>query len=399
MRKILTLALALVMALGFAIPAMAFTGTEYEDSSDEIPYELSIMLVDTDAINGFNYFSLPADNRGYVKNEVVCAIGAVYVPKGENLGKDSYQSVRLGGDGVDLGAVNYSLITSSNVTATYFGTPAFSRNDNEWTVPVKSAAVGSNQSFGFAFYGKVTSDDALMYIELTKNAAFKSVTGATNTNTAQLINFVTKDTLGADSKYSVYSYGKYAIVHYGNYYIVTEDTLSSAGELTKTYADAQNRATLKFFVKVNSKAQTTGLFVYTPGGDPSVSEGFYEAGQNTSGKSGFSVNSYFMTGSSTPVDNTVYTGMNRILTDVFEDTFDMDLALLGNVLKESYFTGRDSADDLYEEVVVEPFVAHVEIPPEIEINPPKTGDAASIMGFVMIAVAVLAIVAVKKARA
>jgi len=88
-----------------------------------------------------------------------------------------------------------------------------------------------------------------------------------------------------------------------------------------------------------------------------------------------------------------------LLADVCAD-FGMDPAKVGNAVKPEYL-GQFRRGNVIGELTIEiqPWQAYVTIPDIEVIDPPKTGDAATLAGFVMIVLAAAGVVVFKKVRA
>ncbi len=84
-----------------------------------------------------------------------------------------------------------------------------------------------------------------------------------------------------------------------------------------------------------------------------------------------------------------------IYEDVVVDVFGLDYFLIGNYLRDSFFEDLVSADTISATVDIEPWTAYVTVPDNIVVDPPKTGDAASILGVVMVALSGAGVVALR----
>ncbi|MDL2218507.1 hypothetical protein LJC27_07590 [Christensenellaceae bacterium OttesenSCG-928-M15] len=199
MKKIITLALALMMVLAAAAPALAFTEDEYTGDV-KTPYELSVMLVDYD--EGFvskHVLSLPEATRGYLNNEIICAVASLYLPKEANLLDDDYVKLTFSGENADLNVTdNMMKISNVNEYVLYSNLPggyvpwtwgAGGANGNKMEIDfAASFATGEvndvfsaaclNRAFtaNIAFFAKVTGDDARVFAELEKNSTFTAIT-------------------------------------------------------------------------------------------------------------------------------------------------------------------------------------------------------------------------------
>ena len=354
MKKFLTLLLALVLALGLAAPAMAFTSDD--SAAEDHPYDLDIYLVEYEDNDFFGVTSLPPSDRGYAKNEVVAAVVELYVPKNETILPDEYGYLVFGGDNVSLHVTdNYDggsleLITTSNVAeGVNVDTPSALNSDGEIVLDVISLA-GKN-TFKWLFFAKVTDDDASLYAKLidgTGNKKFED-------NELEV-------TLDGD----VYTINKHGIGADDGYY-----EISGGGDAIKLFVDKKNK--------------TVGMSI-----DPSGGTGEFNLGVNTRGELGI------VKGAVIATDGNDYEDVMDVYDDVVDDVFGLDYFLIGNYLRDSFFEDLISSATIIATVDIEPWVAHVEIPDEVVVNPPKTGDAASIMGFVMVALSASGAVALRK---
>ena len=170
MKKFLTLVLALVLALGLSVPAMAFTS----DDSDDVdhPYDLSIYLVEYDDNDLFGMVALPESDRGYAKNEIVAAVVELFVPKNETIVTAEYSKLVFGGDNVNLDvADNYDsshhidLECTSNVAskATVALQNALNGDDE---IQINITSMPGKETYKWLFFAKVTDDDASLYAKL-----------------------------------------------------------------------------------------------------------------------------------------------------------------------------------------------------------------------------------------
>lgn len=85
MKRIATLALAFVLAIGVALPSLAYTNNASLEAG-ESPFTVDCYLVEYQSDDLFTGITtvVPA-NRGYAKNEIVAAIGTLTVPAGEDV--------------------------------------------------------------------------------------------------------------------------------------------------------------------------------------------------------------------------------------------------------------------------------------------------------------------------
>ncbi|HOR12936.1 MAG TPA: hypothetical protein PKX46_03340, partial [Clostridia bacterium] len=100
--------------------------------------------------------------------------------------------------------------------------------------------------------------------------------------------------------------------------------------------------------------------------------------------------------SSFVTSGTEYDAAMKIYNDTVVGVFKMDFKLMGNFLRDKFFTDLVSGKTLAVTVNIKPWTAYVKVPDNVVVNPPKTGAAASILGFVMVALAGASAVALKK---
>ena len=355
MKKFLTLLLALVLALGLAAPAMAFTSDS--STAEDHPYDLDIYLVDYEDNDFFGITTLPAADRGYAKNEIVAAIVELYVPKSEAIETDEYGSLVFGGDNVNLDVKdNYSgnsidLTTTSNVKEGVNVNTRSKLNGNDEIV-VNIVSLEGKNTFKWLFFAKVTGDDASLYAKLVDGK------GNLSFNDEGILK-VTMDGV----KYTV---TKYDIGTDNGYYEIT-----GAGDVIKLF--------------VNKKYKSIGMSIDPKGGTIE-----YDLGVNTDRDLGIRVGSVIKT------SGRDYEDVMDVYEDVVVDLFGLDYYNIGNYLRDSFFEDLISTATIIATVDIEPWTAYVEVPDQIIIDPPKTGDAASIMGFVMVALSGAGAVALKK---
>ncbi|HWR56674.1 MAG TPA: hypothetical protein VN462_09200 [Negativicutes bacterium] len=357
MKKFMTLVLALVMVLAIAVPAMAFTDLEKEDA----PYELKVYLVEHEDDEFFGLTGMPPSDRGYAKNEIVAAIAELYVPKaaGKVLNAD-YSGMEFTGDNVTFKVGdNDDVLASSNLkNLGDFTTPAY---DADGVYFDFSADLAANKTYKWLFFAKVTGDDASITAALKADAEDFEVIG---------------DTLTVDDDYTVEIVG-------------TSTSISSYD----VYDNTTNPDTLLFTIDVNSKGKTTGLTIYQGNDEYVVTtlrDGIGFIGLKVDGSTGLL---------DAKDDKIIYREVLEIYEDVFVDVLGFDFEKIGNVVDPDTFLSIVGSDDVSATVEIKPWTAYVTVPDNIVVDPPKTGDAASIVGFVMIVLAAAAVVAVKKVRA
>ncbi|MEM5766705.1 MAG: hypothetical protein AAGU32_00175 [Bacillota bacterium] len=361
MKKFLTLVLALVLALGLSVPAMAFTS----DDSDDVdhPYDLSIYLVEYDDNDLFGMVALPESDRGYAKNEIVAAVVELFVPKGEDVADDNYDTLVFGGDNVDLDVTdNYDagsidLEVSSSVNGSDATTTIAAALNSDDEIEITFTELAGKNTFKWLFFAKVTGDDASLYAKLIDG------TSAEDFDDNNPINL----TLSGDD-YTV------------------ERTAPAVGETDFTYvitAVTGDYAGATITIDVDKNNKSKGM---------SLNDGTYDfaLGVNTNGELGL------VKGAVIDTNGDDYDDLMDLYEDVVVDVFGLDYFLIGNYVRDSFFEGLVSADTIVATVDIEPWTAYVTVPDNIVVDPPKTGDAASIMGFVMVALSGAGAVALKK---
>jgi LPXTG-motif cell wall-anchored protein len=92
----------------------------------------------------------------------------------------------------------------------------------------------------------------------------------------------------------------------------------------------------------------------------------------------------------------MYDDVMDVYNDVVVDVFHMDYFKIGNYVRDSYFENLVSPATIIATVDIAPFTAYVTVPDNIVVDPPKTGDAASILGFVMLALSAAGAAALRK---
>ncbi len=358
MKKFLTLVLALVMVLAIAAPAMAFTADDSDTAN--VPYELDIYLVDYEGDDFFGFVALPESDRGYAKNEIVAAVVELFVPKGEDPDADGYTSLEFSGSHVSLDVTD-NKITGGNATLqTVNGSGTFALDGGKLKqVAAFTANTSKDLTYKWLFFAKVTDDDASL--------------------TAKLIDGTT------GQKFTVTD------GEYDDDIDVTLDGETYNIDLVKTSSSANGQYTItgdyddeafEIIIDVNKSFKSTGMTV-----DGSV------LAVTAAGKLGI------VDGTGVATSGATFNAVMDVYEGVVIDVFGMDFFNIGNYVRPSFFEGLTSGSTLEATVEIEPWTAYVSVPDNIVVDPPKTGDAASILGFVMIVLAAAAVVAVRKVRA
>ena len=357
MKKFLTLVLALVMALAIALPAMAFT-TDTTSPSDASPFELDIYLVEYSDNDFFGITSLPPADRGYAKNEVVAAVVELYVPKGEDPAAD-YNSLVFSGKNVSLKVTENdkdSVAANHQLNAVNDAAPTFVLTDDLTRGTAGLVNTTANKTYKWLFFAKVTGDDASLTAKLVDGSGVGSFSSG-----------VLNLTLGGDD------------------YTVTK---AGFGGSAGTYTVVSSDAGMAFVVNTDKNNKTTGMAVATSSSATPI-----PLGVTVGGVLGI------VQGNTVVTSGDTFEAIMDEYNDYVKGVFGLDYMLIGNYLRDSFWTGLTSADTLSATVEIKPWTAYVTVPDNIIVDPPKTGDAASIVGFVMIVLAAAAVVAVKKVRA
>lgn len=373
MKKFLTLALVLVLALSLAAPALAFWGNA-PSTATAGGITLDIYLVDHDDSGSLlsGLISKPATDRGYAKNEIVAAVASVLVPKNVEPGTTNpngkgYAELRLSGENVNVNVVDnkdaLNAVALVNTFPATIGAMAFNGTNSAINVDVSGLlAPASAATYRILFFAKVTGDDATMNVTLSKNLAFSAATPSTLAlgNTDYIVTKMNAQT-----------------------YIISDGTdqlfrirTTSSGKADSIEVTAQSTA-------VGAAANWFGV-VYSGGYLYTMTED----------QGGASINLGRLP---TTAEQLV---LDSRMNTIFATALGLDITKRGYMMDDAAWVDyANSLSDLFESVDVKPWTPYVTVPDNIVVDPPKTGDAASILGFVMIALAGAAVVAVKKVRA
>ncbi|MEM5766704.1 MAG: hypothetical protein AAGU32_00170, partial [Bacillota bacterium] len=337
-----------------------------DDSEDEEhPYDLSIYLVEYDDNDLFGIVALPQSDRGYAKNEIVAAVVELHVPKGENPYPD-YKRLAIEGESVSFDVTdNKTIITTDNVGPIgLFQTDDLSDGGYYPLGPDTFDASSKAKTFKALVFAKVTGDEASITVKLIEgegtNGFDTPTEGGVPTLSVTLdggLYTITKHDVGSDD---------------GFYLIVDEED----GNKIRLYVDDDNKT---IGMAINPDEATS----------PSLPN-FIPLGVNTDNELGIVV------GATVKTDGDDYDEVMDVYEDIVVDVFGLDYFLIGNYLRDSFFEDLVSADTITATVDIEPWTAYVTVPDNIVVDPPKTGDAASIMGFVMVALSGAGAVALKK---
>lgn len=411
MKKLLSIALVLVFALSFAAPALAYT--DITDGGTN-PYVADIYLVDYSStlalFGGAPSLSLPATNRAYGVNEVVAAVASFTVPANTNI-LDTYGSVRFSTDNVSMlvadnsfaspavaGFINDVPRTVSGGNSTITTTAAtFSltadQADLSFDAPVGAVIAVSNkaQKYSFLVFGKVLDDDAEMSIELRRGAGFQLMNTWGLLPAARLNPTAGAIALAAPPA-GIPAPANYVVLN-SDYIAYTSDATARDG-VARTYlvSDHPSRASqtdLLLAIEVDKNNATVGV-LYMSGGVPYR---FYM----TAG--GDIVINDAQTLANVQTNSAKYNSLLGGFTSLFDD-LGLTLSNRTNIMKNSFWTDIANSANIKETVQIDPLALPYIQVPEVEVTtPPKTGSAASILGFVIIAMAGVAAVVVRKVRA
>ncbi len=358
MKKFLTLLFALVLALALTVPAMAFTDTA---KADKDPIELDVYLVEYEDDEFFGLTGMPPSDRGYAKNEIVAAMCEITVPKGIDPAED-YEAIDISGDNVSFNLYENKVIrTSSNVGSVDDFVPNTSgtlADGGSYGLIVNDTfakAANKAQTFKFLFFAKITGDDASITVTLEAEGE-----GFNNNDETETLD------------YEGYTITKVS----DDDYLISED--DGGDELFTIFTD---------------DGESEGLELYLDGEEYTVvdrASGIGFIGLKKNGDTGLL---------DKDDDKAIYRELMEIYDDVFVDVFGFDFDKMGGIVDDDTFLDLVGSDDISATVEIKPWTAYVSVPDAIVIDPPKTGDAASILGLVMIVLAAAAVVAVKKVRA
>ena len=347
MKKFLALALALVMALALAVPAMAFTADGVAE--DYVP-TLSLELVEYENDAFFGIVGAAPSDRGYAKNEIVAFIVTLEVAKDEKIG--DFDTLEISGENVTFA------VSETNQVAG--GAPALTAKAKAaegYTADV--AGVEGKVKYQWLSFAKVTDDDA-------------SITAALYVADAKAgVKFV-NDELVLEDEDEV----EYTVTATGTDFVVVWDDGA-------------------FAIEADKKGVSKALYVTLDGQD------IYKVIENKNGEYVFlnATNGDIEPGSKDKAVKALYEELVAIVDDVFEGVFGFDYDLLGGVVNKKYFESLASYEVVEVTVDIAPWVAYVQVPDVIVVDPPKTGDATVLVGIVMAIVAAAGVVVFNKVRA
>ena len=348
MKKLFVLMLALVFAFSLTMPAMAFTSDT--DEGEDYPYDLSIYLVDYDDNDLFGFASLPESDRGYAKNEIVAAVVELYVPDEEDPYDDDFTLLEITGDNVDFEVADEPMLGKD-------APPLTSDDEDGWHYTLVNNALQGEDTYQWLIFAKVTDDEASITVKLISGYAGEEFTDASVSSIDITLN-------GND-----YEVWKYFIDGEGGSYEIWDDT--SPGNGIIIYVDEDYK----------SEGMRIGAGKYMR---------YFDLGVNTDNELGI------LDGAKVLTSGDEYDEVMDIYQDNAVDDFGLDYFRIGNYVRDSFFENLQSSDTIVATVDIEPWTAYVTVPDDIIVDPPKTGDAASIMGFAMVALSCAGAVVLKK---
>ncbi len=359
MKKLFTLLLVLLLCVGLTVPAMAFTSDTSEE--EDHPYDLSIYLVDYEDNDLFGLVALPASDRGYAKNEIVAAVVQLVVPEDEEITTDEYGTMVFGGENVDLDVTdnydgNHISLESKLATGSMIAVESKLRDDE---IVFHITKLPGDNTYKWLFFAKVTDDDASLYAKLIDGI------GSHGFCKNQLIVELSGD---------IYGVHKYYNSDKGGWYLIT-------------YHDGGHLVGIYLFVDEDYVTEGMAINLDMQQGDDE--QDAVALGVNTANKLGIVEGAIIDTGDDAEDYLDVY-------QDVVVDVFGMDYFKIGNYLRDSFFEDMVSGDTIIATVDIKPWTAYVTVPTEVVVDPPKTGDAASLMGFVMVALSAAGTLALKR---
>jgi hypothetical protein len=441
-KKLLTLTLIVVMALGLAAPALAYTGNVQPDEG-ESKYDIDVYLVEHSGLDLLaGAIGEPPTDRGYAKNESIAAIGKLVIPKGENPFLDSYTQLRFKAKGVTMYvaennfatipsltvAANATLTTSltgTMLTPGAWGTWSYSLAGETMSHVVAGGLAGTLNSFGvdsttertirWLVFGKVNDEDASISFQLRRNAIWVTplTTSAplVKTDTTAIDGTGWTPTLGLtlNEDFVVFAETNSAGTPAGaNRYLVYENGRDltynpTTNDTTPTSGNTAVPGDLRFIIETNNaKGRTSALYMFPNGAagsgyrihvEPSTQQLVFI--KYSDGGSAL-LTSY----DQIKYGSAGYASLRAFYDEEFEGKLGFSAYNEGNLLRGSDWEDiASAATDISETVEIEPWTAYVKVPENIVVNPPKTGEAASVAGFITLLLAAAAIVVVKKVRA
>ena len=379
MKKQLTLVLALAFLVFAAVPAMAFT-SDGENNLDEYPIDL--YLVEYDDSDDFFYgsavvTSLPEDDRGYVTNEIVGAVASITVPKYASPADD--MALYITGENVTFFRTTSSLAPIAGTTAENAGYEASNYYDEDGDFAGylfgdsdMFEGISKEKTYQWLVFAKVDEDDASLTLTLESGYAAGDSLSVSQEGGSDSISFEV-----SDNDYSVYVKGYKTE---SGYYLIELDGYNDY--VMVIFFDEGYETTAMFVVDEDSQAAyevTTSSKLYEVASPTNFgsAEDFAETGLD---------------------DITVISGsvtnksVSRFLDEVCSD-LDLDPFNCGNILRPAYFsTGSSTEGSVEVTVEISPWEAYLSVPDVVVVDPPKTGESATLAGYAMILAAVIGVV-------
>ena len=339
---------------------MAFT-SDSEADDDSVPYGLKIYLVEYEDNDLFGFVTLPESDRGYAKNEIVAAVVELDIPEDEDLIGDGYETLDISGDNVSFDVTDEPIL---NKDADDDGMDLNSNGEDGWDLDFTApgVTVHDDTTYKWLVFAKVTDDEASLTAKLIDGE------GVGDFDDGPMILTLDGVTYGIAKTGAINPDGDFQ-------YVITV----LAG------SDDYNGAVI--FIDVDEDNVSLGM---TIDANTAHAPGPFALGVNTKNELGI------VKGAIIDTDGDDFDDVMDIYEDVVVDVFGMDYFLIGNYVRDSYFEDLVSPDTLVATVDIEPWTAYVTVPDNIVVDPPKTGDAASIMGFVMVALSGAGVVALRK---
>ncbi len=367
MKKLLTLLLVLLLSVGLAVPALAFTSDTSE--KEDHPYDLSIYLVEYEDNDLFGFATLPPSDRGYAKNEIVAAVVELFVPEDEEITTDEYGTLVFGGDNVDLDVKdNYNAAGDIDLLdKIQAGSSIVVESDlNDDEIVFHITKLDGDYTYKWLFFAKVTDDDASLYAKLIDgNGVVKPPESEHQTIDLTL----------SGVNYRVRKYGPDPDDNYQYGIFILSGDYEYAG----------------IYLDVDKDDKTIGMIINPTGGH--FEKDYFALGVNTKNELGI-VDPDNPAKILTEGDD--FDDVMDVYNDVVVDVFGFDYFKIGNYLRYSYFEDLVSGDTIIATVDIKPFTPYVTVPDVVVVDPPKTGDAASIMGVVMVALSFAGTAMLKK---
>jgi len=374
MKKIVSIVLALVLVLAIAAPAMAITGyvSPVTQATASAPYAIDMTLVSDDAAGlGLLGLTAIATNKAYVMNEVIYGRIDVAANTKTTWSKWDYNEAHL--------VISSNAVALQNAIVYSIGTGA--------SDVLLSGANGSVTVVGQA------KADALNVIDMNF--------GDTPINTTTLFSGVVQaqgsivaELMGGNKQYFAGIKGTLSEnVEYIIFNDLGEKLYGMKADGTNVRVGVYEKGSeigCVYFVR-DAKDICSAIYVSAAGVDSQVVS--YSAPISNGGAIVEAIGTY------TAADTS---GVFKALKAVYDEVmafFGFDYNAKGELL-DAHFTSKLHSFYAKDEVAVNLYTSAITVPdPEVEI--PQTGDAATTIGFVMVAMAIVAAAAVayKKVRA